>query len=1002
MSPAPEANITDPNNRDLTTGQIIHGYRILRMTQLREIDAVLYRLEHLATGARHVHLSNGDMENTFGVTFKTVPTDSTGVAHILEHTVLCGSEKYPVRDPFFSMLKRSLSTFMNAFTASDWTMYPFSTQNRKDYYNLMDVYLDAAFFPNLDALSFKQEGHRVEFDHGDAEGNGEKLVYKGVVYNEMKGAMSSPDQVMGRSLLNALYPDTTYSNNSGGDPAVIPRLTHGQLVAFHNRHYHPSNAYFYTYGNLPLADHLAFIEQKVMRRFERIDPQTDVPAQPRWKDARTARYTYPLAAGEDPAKRCQICLAWLTSDICDTFEVLVLSVLEQVLLGNAASPLRKALMDSGLGTALSDGSGYDADNKDTLFACGLKNVAEDAGEAIEKIIFDVLTELADKGIDPESIASAIHQIEFHRKEVTNTPYPYGIKLMLMVIGSWLHGGDPERILQLDADFERLHREIAARKFLEERIRTYFIDNPHRVRLSLVPDQQQAQQEDLRVQQELAEKLARLDAAERAQIRQDAIELEKRQEAQEDASCLPTLALGDVPPEVQSFSPTETASSLPLWSYALPTSGIYYLNAAAGAAPVSRELLPWVPFFCYAFSKIGTRRHDYAQMARRIDAATGGVGLSSQARVLYGHSGSCLPLLQLSAKCLTRNIDPMYGIVEELIGEVDFGNLNRLKQLLGEYRSALETMIVQNGHRLAISLSSKTFGPASALSEMWHGIDQLKTIRTFGEPSDEGRLEALSARLMDISRQMFSTDNVIMAAIGENESVAAARRRTGSSPVLSRFKREPLDATFPLLNLAVDAPDPYEGWSTSTAVAFVAQTTTAVDFRHPDAPALSVLSKILRSLYLHREIREKGGAYGGFAVYNPENGLFSMASYRDPHIAQTLKVYAGAVDFVQSAPIQEADIHEAILQVCSEIDKPDPPGPGARKAFFRWIVGLTDEDRRSYKANLMSVSLEAVRTVAAKYLAPGNNQVGIAVIGGREHLEAANGQLGGKPLALYSI
>ncbi len=998
----PKQGKTDPNNASLAEGQEIHGYRILGITRLEEIDAVLYRLEHLATGTRHIHLSNSDKENTFGVTFKTVPVDSTGVAHILEHTVLCGSEKYAVHDPFFSMLKRSLSTFMNAFTASDWTMYPFSTQNRKDYYNLMDVYLDAAFFPNIDELSFKQEGHRLEFE-GDGEGNeAQRLVYKGVVYNEMKGAMSSPDQVMGRSMLNALYPDTTYSNNSGGEPSDIPELTHEQLMAFHKRHYHPSNAYFYTYGNLPLSDHLAFIADKVMGRFDRIDPGTDVPEQPRWSAARTARYTYPLAANEETDKRSQICLAWLACDIRDTFEVLVLSVLEQILLGNAASPLRKALMDSGLGSALSDATGYDADNRDTLFACGLKNVNEEAADAIEKIIFDVLAELADQGIDPDAISSAIHQIEFHRKEVSNTPYPYGIKLMLMVIGSWLHGGDPERILQLDADFERLHREIAGGNFLEKRIRSYFLDNPHRVRMVLTPDQQKAPQETQRVEAELREKLSRLDEPSRARIKADAVALKARQESQEDVSCLPTLALADVPPEIQAYAPSEICADLALRSYALPTSGIYYFNAAGGAAGVPEALLPWVPFFCYAFSKMGTRRHDYAEMARRMDAATGGVGLSSQVRVLYGQSDSCLPIIQLSAKCLNRNIDPMYAIVEELVGEIDFGNLKRLRQLLGEYRSALESMIVQNGHRLAISLSSRAFGPASALSEMWHGIDQVRTIRTFSEQIDEKRVEALSGDLADIAKGLFTPENLIMAAIGEADAVSAATSRTGSSPVFSAFNRNASNAAFPLLDLKVDRQLPYEGWSTSTAVSFVAQTMPAVDYRDPDAPPLAVLSKILRSLYLHREIREKGGAYGGFALFNAENGLFSMASYRDPHIVQTLKVYAEAAEFVQSAPIDDGDIHEAILQVCSEIDKPDPPGPGARKAFFRWIVGLTDEDRRTYKTSLMKVSLDDVRRVAAKYLDPANARSGIAVVSGNEQLEAANGKLEKRPLALKKI
>ena len=395
------------------------------------------------------------------------------------------------------------------------------------------------------------------------------------------------------------------------------------------------------------------------------------------------------------------------------------------------------------------------------------------------------------------------------------------------------------------------------------------------------------------------------------------------------------------------------------------------------------------------------RFDYAQMARRMDAATGGLGLNSQVRVLYGHSGSCLPLIQLSAKCLNRNINPMYAIVEELIGEVDFSNLKRLQQLLGEYRSALETMIVQNGHRLAISLSARAFGPASALSEMWHGIEQIKTIRTFSEQLDDSQLEVLAGRLADIAKHLFTQDNFIMAAIGEADAVAVARSRSGSSPALSGFKRTALDATFPLLNLQIDGQRPYEGWSTSTAVAFVAQTMPAVEYRDPDAPTLAVLSKILRSLYLHREIREKGGAYGGFALYNSENGLFSLASYRDPHIVQTLKVYAAAADFVQSAPINDADIHEAILQVCSEIDKPDPPGPGARKAFFRWIVGLTDEDRRTYKANLMTISLDEVRAAAATYLDPANAHSGIAVVSGKEHLEAANSQLD-RPLVLNSI
>ncbi len=991
-------NVVDPNNQGLGIGDELFGYRVESITALDEINAVLYCLQHSATGARHVHISTRDRENTFGVTFKTVPRDSTGVAHILEHTALCGSSKYPVRDPFFSMLKRSLSTFMNAFTASDWTMYPFSTQNKTDFYNLMDVYLDAAFFPTLDELSYKQEGHRLEIETADKT---DALVYKGVVYNEMKGAMSSPDQVMARSILNALYPDTTYSFNSGGDPRVIPHLSHDQLKQFHQRHYHPSNAYFYTYGNLPLKDHLAFLADKIMSRFTRIDPHTDVPSQTRWNEPRQADYSYPLSPRESPDKKCQVCLAWLTCDIRDSFEVLVLTVLEQILLANAASPLRKALMDSGLGSALCDSSGFDADNRDTLFVAGLKETAPDAQPEVAKIIMDVMQQLADEGIDKELIDSALHQIEFSRKEVTNTPYPYGLRLLLMMIGGWLHGGDPAKILRLDSDMKRLRSEIGRGPFLEGRIRSYFVENPHRVSLTLVPDRQKEQKEAEETRQELMQRIRQLESEQLRQIRQDADRLKLLQESQEDVSCLPTLALSDVPDDVPAYTPTKVTPDLPLWCYEQPTSGIFYLNASACAA-LDSDLLPWVPFFCYAFTKSGTRKRDYVELARKIDAATGGLTLSASARVPFGHSHETLPLVSLNAKCLARNLTRMVSIVEELIGQVDFSNHQRLIQLLGEYQAGLEAMVVQNGHRLAISLSSRAFSSGSALSEIWSGVHQIGTIREFGKDQSTAKIEALSNKLKTIAKAVFEPHNMAMAAIGESKQVDQAIGEIQNSPTLGSFERPADSPQLATIKMAIDQSKIYEGWSTSTAVAFVAQTIATVPIQHEHAPALAVLAKLLRSLYLHREIREKGGAYGGFALYNSENGLFSMASYRDPHIVRTLNVYAGVLAFVQSGSITQEDVKEAILQVCSDIDKPDPPGPAARKAFSRRILGLTDETRLAFKKQLLQLAPRQVQTVAETYFSIEPSGAGVAVIAGENHLDKANEQLAERPLARHSI
>ena len=416
----------------------------------------------------------------------------------------------------------------------------------------------------------------------------------------------------------------------------------------------------------------------------------------------------------------------------------------------------------------------------------------------------------------------------------------------------------------------------------------------------------------------------------------------------------------------------------------------------------RTCFPGCRFFCYAFSKVGTAQYDYTQMARRIDAATGGFSMASQARMLYDPKGGCLPMMALHAKCLSRNLDAMVSIVEDLISGADFSDHRRLKQLLGEYQAGLESMIVQNGHRLAISLSSRSFSPASALSEIWGGVHHVQTIRNFSRQTGADNLQPLADILNGIARAVFSTDNVVMAAIGENEVVDQAGDRLAASTCLGRFQRK--DPVPRLAAMEYPAGDsiPYEGWSTSSAVAFVAQSVNAVPLTHVDAPALAVLSKLVRSLYLHREIREKGGAYGGFAQYNPESGLFSMASYRDPHVVRTMQVFAGITEFIKSADISDEDVKEAILQVCSEIDRPDPPGPAARKAFSRMLVGLSDEARWNFKRQLLTVSRDQLREVAVRYGLGDQKTAGVAVIAGQSQLDAANGQLEQRPLALKVI
>ncbi|MBF0201270.1 MAG: insulinase family protein [Desulfamplus sp.] len=1013
----------------------ISGYEVLRIEPLEEIKSTFYELKHTATNARHIHIANQDSENTFGVTFRTVPEDSTGVAHILEHTVLCGSEKYHVRDPFFSMLKRSLSTFMNALTASDWTMYPFSTPNEKDYYNLMDVYLDAAFFPRLDELSFKQEGHRMELVPVRASENCEggeqreldlkgelKLEYKGVVYNEMKGAMSSPSQIMGRALMKALYPDTTYSCNSGGEPSDIPTLTHKDLKDFHARYYHPSNAFFYTYGSLPMERHLDFIEKKVMSRFQAIQTDSEVSSQPRWNTPGEMTVPYPLSGDENPEKKYQACLAWLTADIRDPFETLVLGVLEHVLLGNAASPLRKTLIDSGLGSALSDASGFDGDLRDTMFACGLKDIKkEDAGK-VGQLTMECLESIVKKGLDPQLLESAIHQIEFHKKEITNTPHPFGIKLLLSFAGTWIHEGDPLSCLNFDQDIQRLRDETAKGPFLEEKIRQYFLDNPHRVLFILEPDQEMESRENQRVEKELKDKLASLTPQDIEAIMEDARKLREIQESQEDVTALPTLELTDIKPDIEIISPDKIDYAHELDSaheikgiphavcYEKPTSDILYFTCPAGLATLLDQHMPLIPFFCRAFTGAGTALRDYTDMAELMDLYTGGIGISPYIGTGFNGNDEYISFLSLQGKALGRNIDPMFNIIKELISDYSFKNLTRLRNLLLQYRASMESSIVANGHRYAISLASRNLGPTSAQSELWHGITQFRYIRELTEepgmsniPGSAGTeavagecpaLDQLSQSLDAIAQSLFFRENMKPGMAGDRDALIKANKNIGAimnalaAGQNSDFRKNQENET---------GDYPHEGWTTSTSVSFVAQSFKTVRMGHDHAPAMAAMAKMLRALYLHREIREKGGAYGGFAMYNPEEGIFSFASYRDPNIRRTLRVFDDACRFIMDGSYTEEDVKEAVLQVCSEIDKPETPGPASIKAFYRDILGLTDEKRRNFKEALLGLNKKNIMAAAGQYFAvdakesakESAKEKGTAVISSREAIDAAN-------------
>ncbi|PYE54765.1 insulinase family protein [Deinococcus yavapaiensis] len=946
-------------NTTLTTlapGARLGRYTVQRIQTLPDIDATFYELRH-DLGARHVHISRDDDNLTFCVSFPTVPSDSTGVAHILEHIVLAGSKHYPVKDPFFSMLPRSLNTFMNALTWSDHTAYPFSTRNEKDFFNLLGVYLDAAFFPLMRKETFLREAWRLEY--ATIDDSASELKLQGVVYNEMKGAMASASSQMYRALGKALYPDLTYANNSGGEPRDIPNLTWEGLRAFHARHYHPSNAYFYTYGNLPIERFLEPIEAQVMSQFETLDLDVSIPDQANFAEPRTLDLPY---ASSDTEKGAQSLVAWKVSPSHESFDVLRWNVLADVLLGNPAAPLRRALIESGLGSATADGTGYHEDFREGAFSAGLKGLSADKAEQVEELVVETLRAIADEGIPADLVDAAIHQLELSRKEVSNAGWPYSLKLFFRFATTWQFGGDPLRFLKLGEDLSRLQRERQAGDFFERMIRDELLVNPHRVRLTLVPEPALAERTEADERARIAEMSRDFTDEDKARVVGEAVELARLQEAEDDTSVLPTLELADIPRTVPrtEYDADDIKPGVTVGRSAQPTSGLVYLDVQLGVPHLTPEQLDVLPLYAYAVTRSGAGSLDYVGLARRIEAHTGGVGASTSIGTGPDDLGDLRASLTFSGKALSRNAAELVAILGDLLTDPKFDE-ERLSQLLRQQRSGMEAGVVSAGHVYARGLATAQLSPAAALAERQDGLTALARLKQLtdeqGAPSVLRQFETITEALKSARARVLLT--------GQKEDL-----QLDLTPVLAPLT----GAATGLLRPELRARTP-QARTTDVPVSYHAVAYRTVPYSHPDGPALLALSTLLASKYLLRELREKGGAYGGFATYNAQGGLFTMLSYRDPHTRRTLEVYRGARDFVHGGTISADDLKEAILSASSNLDPLTSPDTIARLRFFGDLAGYTPDKQEAFKARLLDVTLEDVRRVFDTYLREENAAYG---------------------------
>lgn len=976
-------------------GQKYHDFELTKAVEIPELNCFLRELTHTPTGAQVMHISNDDPENVFCLSFQTLPDSSNGVAHILEHTVLCGSKKFPVKDPFFAMTRRSLNTFMNALTGSDFTCYPAASQVPKDFYNLLDVYLDAVFHPNLKELSFLQEGHRYEFAVPDDPES--PLEHKGIVFNEMKGSLASPNSRLSEAMNEALFPKITYGYNSGGDPKVIPKLTYQELRAFHTEYYQPSRCLFFFYGNMPLEEHLDFITQKTLKDAKKLNPVAPVPPQPRFSKPHFLSLNYPVGPEEDLSDKSIVSFGWLTCHILDQQDLLALSVLELILMDTDASPLKLALLKSGL---CKQATIYtDAEISEVPIVMVLRGCRAEDADKLEEVLRSTLQEVIQKGIPLEMVENVMHQLEFHRSEIGGNHTPYGLSLFMRSALLKQHGGAAENGLMIHSLFDQLHRRnLEDPAYLTGLLRKYFLDNKHFVRLILNPDQELASKELAEEREELDRVKKELNSAEVKQILHKTVELAEyqKQNDDQDVDVLPKISLTDVPKSSKRYPlQQETCGDLGVFHHNVFTNKIVYADLIFDLPNLSQDELPLLRLLSALMTQMGSGNRSYEETLEYIQAYTGGVSafpvLYLKAEDYRQYSSS----FSIRGKALYRNAHKLFPLLKEIATTVDLTDKDRLKEIIHKHYVSLESGLIQSAMRYATNLAASGLDAASAISSYWYGLNYYLFIKNLANDLDN-QLDGLITKLMDLQRRLgaFHHPHLLITCDSGKYDELKAHGFFGLQE-LPKGTFTPWKGNYPSLDIVS------QGRIISSPVAFTGHVLPTITYVHPDAPALSIAASLIDNLVLHPRIREQGGAYGSGAVSSTSSGNFYFYSYRDPNIFNTLNIFREAVQSILAGDFDEDDLEESKLEAVQNLDAPVAPGSRGEVAYIWMREGKTPEIRQANRNKLLSVTKEQVIEAVRKHIVP-NIEKGITVVfAGKELLEKENALME-KPLPLESI
>ena len=962
-----------------TISQTVHpAFQLLRQHHVEALDILVSEYKHKVTGATHYHLATNHDENVFLVAFRTQPMDSKGEAHILEHTALCGSEKFPVRDPFFLMIRRSLNTFMNAFTAADWTAYPFATQNRKDFQNLLEVYMDAAFAANLNPLDFAQEGIRIELENGEA-------VYKGVVFNEMKGAMSSPSDQLYHTLAHHLYPDTTYHYNSGGDPKYIPDLTYQELVDFYKSHYHPSNAVFMTFGNQSAYDLQEQFESLALSKFEKGETLYSTP-ETRLAAPISVTDTYAVDA-EDLKDKTYHVLSWLLPEASDIKLRLGMRLVEGILLEDSASPLRHYLETCGYAEATGPFMGVDDSNFEMTFYCAVQGSNPEYAEEFKNGVFKVLEDVSSKPVDQAMVDAILHQIELHQREINGDGTPYGLSLILSGLGSAIHHRDPIEVWDVDSAIAAVKEELKDPMWLSNLIKEHLLENNHRVQLTLVPDATKSAAEAQAEKQRLAEITQALTDEQKAEINAQTEALKVRQDTPDDLNLLPKVGLEDVPAELQVVRGQLreiicNGIDTPLNLYHAGTNGIYYQQVLV-KIPEEVVQSPYFNLLSILVGEVGAGEYDYLQFQQLQTAVSGGLGMGASLRSKVDDKNKISAWLTLTTKSLVNNLEAM-KLLKVGFEKLRFDEKDRIIELLQQRKARWQARLSGSGHSYAMQIASRQHSALALRDYHNTGLGALNWLNQLVSniEQDAAAYDALIAELQNIHHILLQAPKQFLLVCEEHQSDRLVEE---IQTVWDKLEVNRSAVSLTQVEKITSAQD--EAWLIQANVQFCAAAYPAVEVAHPDAAALMVLAGYLRNGFLHSAIREKGGAYGGGASYDGNACSFRFYSYRDPRLAETFADFEASVQWLLTAEQQPHQLEEAILGLIASMDKPGSPAGEAITACYAYLHQRTPAFRKQLRERLLNVTLEDLKRVAQTYLVEQSaNKAVVAPVAKRETLE----------------